>query len=425
MTERLPVARLAPGQVTPKLRRLCEDFVLAFWGALRVTRYHMTDNDAVLHALRQLRTLLNELFDLQFDVSLIYYADDFYVNEVRLRTSPALNESFSAFAAHLRARHISGVRFAWTPSLDGLARIVSLLKESQAGGTPMRVADIRRELARVGVGGIELTPYTGDEVVDLPQVDAITFVRQAYFRAIALAEDIQGRARARRPIEMRLITRMVQTFVDIAQTDDPTVRMFLVAITGIKNWRSYLANHAVNTCVLSVCFGSELGLNRDMLRELGAAAFMADIGNAYLPEDLFESEVALTEAQRKTLSEHPLRGLTAITGRQRLNRVMVAAALGSATHHRGSNGGGYPVGLSLPKGVNQHIIAICDRYDALTSPRPYRPEPFTRSAALVDLLGATSTGLHPVIARAFALWVRHLPACKVVMTAAGDFGVVR
>lgn len=423
MTERSPASRLAPGQVTPKLRKLCEELVLGLWGALRVTRYHTTDNVAVIQAVRHVRALLSELFELQFDVSLLHYADDFYVNEVRLRTSPALFDSFTGLAAHLRVRQISGIRFAWLPSLDALARIISLLKETQVGGTPMRVGDIRRELARVAVGGIELTPFTSDELLDLPPIDAISFVQQSFFRAVSLVEDLHERVRAQRPVEVRIATRMVQTFVDLAQSDDATVRMFLVALTSIKNWRGYLPNHAVNTAILAVAFGAELGLNRDMLRELGTAALLADLGNAALPAEWHEFTGPLSDDQRAIMEQHPLRGLAAITGRQRLNRVVVAAALGCAGHHRTTDGGGYPRGLVKPRGIYQPIVAICDRFDALTTSRPHRPHALSRTDAVVDLLGATSVELNPVIVRAFALWVRQLPAYRVVMTEAGEVGL--
>ena len=420
-----PHQPLPPGQVTGRLRKLCEDVVLAFWGALRVTRYHKADNEAVLNALRHLRDLFGELFALQFDVSILHYASDFYVNEVRLRTSPGLIESFSAFAGLLRERHISGLRFAWPPNLNALARLISLLTEVHAGDAPIRVGEIARELGRAGIRGIELTPFTGDELEDLPEVDPVTFVRQAYFRAVPLAQEVFERARARRPVALRQVTRAVQGFVDVALGDDATCRTLLILLTGVKNWHGYLPNHAVNTSVLSVAFGRELGLGREALRELGTAAFLADIGNALLPDDVLETDGPLTDAQRRAVAEHPLRGIVPITGWQHASRVVIETALASALHHRHLDGRGYPGGLLLPKGIYHPIIAVCDRYDALTTPRPYRKVPLTPAAALVELIAASGSALHPVVVRAFSLWIRSLPPARIVVAPGGDVGLLR
>ncbi len=414
---------LAPGQVTPRLRKLCEEVVLAFWGALRVTRYHKTDNEAVLNALRHLRALLGELFEAQIDVSILHYGGDFYVNEVRLRSTSALMETYNAFAVHLRDRRISGLRFAFQLNLDALSRLIALMSEVRSAGTPLRVHDIDRELNLAGIRGIELVPFIGDEYQDLPEVDAITFTRQAYFRAVHLAHETYARARERRPIELRRVTRVVQAFVDVVLGDDPTTRNLLVLFTRIKNWHGYLANHAVNTSVLAVAFGRELGLNREMLRELGTAAFLADLGSASVPAEILEAAAPLTLEQRQQLADHPLRGVTAISSRQRLSRLAIETALASGLHHRHLDGGGYPAGLPLPKGIYHHVIALCDRYDALTTPRPYRPEPLTPSAALVELIVLSGLALHPVVVRAFALWIRSLPEAKVVVTTGGEVGV--
>jgi two-component system, cell cycle response regulator len=73
-------------------------------------------------------------------------------------------------------------------------------------------------------------------------------------------------------------------------------------------------------------------------------------------------------------------------------RVLWAApALATASKlvrwsHERIDGAGYPDGLKgdeIPLGAR--IIAVCDAFDAMTTPRPYRPTPMSAEGALGEL----------------------------------------
>lgn len=414
---------LPPGEITPQLRQLAEETVLSLWAALRVTRYHATDNDAVLNALKHLRQVTERLFRLQFDVSVLYYGRDFYMNEVRVHATPTSYEHFEAFAELLSERQIGGIRFTRPPILNALARLVKLLTETGPDRIPYRVEQIAAQLERSGIHGIELTPIVVDEPEDLPEIDRGTFTRQAYFSAISTMRGLLDQAGAHRPLALTGATRVVQNLVDIVCEDAVEPRLLLVLLAQVKNHHGYLANHSVNRCVLAVAFARELGLEPPALRELGTAALLADVGCAQVPAGVLETASPLEGRARIAMTEHTLRGFVAVTAWQQLDRLMIKAALAATSHHRHVGAGGYPKGLPEHKGFFQHVVAICDRYDALTTPRPFRASALTRGAALYELATRSGTVLHPVVVKPFAHWIAGLPHGTVVVTDSGEIGL--
>jgi two-component system, cell cycle response regulator len=75
--------------------------------------------------------------------------------------------------------------------------------------------------------------------------------------------------------------------------------------------------------------------------------------------------------------------------------------------HERYDGGGFPDGLAgedIPLG--SRIIAVCDAYDAMTSPRPYR-DSLSSADATAELQGCAGTQFDPLVVDAFcAVWQR-------------------
>lgn len=89
------------------------------------------------------------------------------------------------------------------------------------------------------------------------------------------------------------------------------------------------------------------------------------------------------------LDHHPLAG-----------QVLLAYYLGDHTHpavvvardhHERRDGSGYPRGITDLAPVVE-LVAACDVYDALLSPRPYRPKPFDNRTALEELTTLAEQG---------------------------------
>ncbi len=403
-------------------RALAEELILGLNAAIRVVRYHSADNDASLSALNKLQGTLAKLFDHHFDVSVLFYAHDFYVNEVRVKPNASNFELFEGLADQLAERGVGSIDFHVVPTRDDIACVVTAMFGPDGSAETPKYAEIVDCLQAQEVTSIGLQPYIEAIPQDLPEIDKGEFVRQAYFRAIPLMQQLFVQASARRPLALKKATRVVQNFVDVLTDDNREHSDMLILLTRVKNYHGYLPNHAVNTSILSVAFGQAIGLGRNALRKLGLAAILADIGNAALPESTLQQSRSLHPGQIRAVRSHPIRGVALVTGYQQLSDLVVAAAMGCAEHHRGAKGG-YPQALRAPVGINAAIIAVCDRFDAMTTARPHRKEALPAAEALDELAREVGDGLDAAVVNAFCWWISSLSDGGVVHKENGDLEV--
>jgi len=150
--------------------------------------------------------------------------------------------------------------------------------------------------------------------------------------------------------------------------------------------------HSRKVAQLAVEIGEHLDLPGDALRRLAVAGLLHDIGKLQVPEAILRKPGPLTDDEYHTIQTHPQAGadLLAHLGSFDEEIPIVVA------HHERLDGHGYPNGLAgehIP--LEARILAICDVFDALTSPRPYR-EAWTRERALDLIVKETGTAFDPV-----------------------------
>jgi HD-GYP domain-containing protein (c-di-GMP phosphodiesterase class II) len=116
--------------------------------------------------------------------------------------------------------------------------------------------------------------------------------------------------------------------------------------------------------------GLALGYNEQKLKELAQSALLHEVGMFSVPSNIRDKRGALTPDETAQLHHHPIaafRYLENIRGVS--DRVLVAIY----QEHEAPNRSGYP---NQRPGHLLHdfakILAVCDAYDAMTSPRAHR-----------------------------------------------------
>lgn len=104
-----------------------------------------------------------------------------------------------------------------------------------------------------------------------------------------------------------------------------------------------------------------------------------DFGKICIPLEILKKDIALTREEGDYLKHHALAGNVFLA--YYLRDPHGIAARVARDHHERMNGRGYPRGV-LQKDPMVEIVAVRDVYDAMISPRPYRPVSYDNRGGL-------------------------------------------
>ncbi len=158
-----------------------------------------------------------------------------------------------------------------------------------------------------------------------------------------------------------------------------------------------LSTHISRVAEQSVAIAQELGLPEHEVTRIGLAAQLHDIGKTGIPESILNKPGPLNEEEWAFMRCHTLIGERIVAAAPSLANT---ATLVRSSHER-LDGNGYPdrlAGDDIPLG--SRIIAVCDTYDAMIAPRPYR-EPRSVADALRELQDCAGSQFDPDVVDAF------------------------
>lgn len=143
----------------------------------------------------------------------------------------------------------------------------------------------------------------------------------------------------------------------------------------------------------------DMGLPQERCQEILFAAPMHDVGKLGVPDAILNKPGPLTPEERVEMQKHTTIGAQILRGSE-TGVVKVAESI-AISHHEKWDGTGYPHGLSgaaIP--VEGRICAVADVFDALTSPRVYKP-PFPVEKAYSIIQKDAGTHFDPEAVAAF------------------------
>jgi putative nucleotidyltransferase with HDIG domain len=163
---------------------------------------------------------------------------------------------------------------------------------------------------------------------------------------------------------------------DIRISDEASLDRIAGAFADIVDTRTpRMGRHGRRVAEFAEQTGAELGLDASLSADLRRAALLHDIGKLLVPIAYLEKPSQLTEAERRVVDEH------ARTGAAILQRSRALASLGPlvVAHHQRLDGYGmFPAIDDEATAVAARVIAVCDRYEAMTAHRPYRNKALER-----------------------------------------------
>ena len=157
--------------------------------------------------------------------------------------------------------------------------------------------------------------------------------------------------------------------------------------------------HVLRMAKYSRLIGEFLELSSEFVQSLELAAPMHDIGKIGIPDRILLKSGSLTTEEYEIMKTHPAIGYEIL--RHSSSEVLRLGGDIALGHQERFDGSGYPGGLrgtDIP--LASRIVAVADVFDALNSPRPYKPAwPFDK--AYEYILSNSGTLFDPDCVRAF------------------------
>jgi putative two-component system response regulator len=271
------------------------------------------------------------------------------------------------------------------------------------GRDVLRTAEVSLCLCDLDLGaqsGLELAQEIGDLAPEVALVmmsgsDDVTAVEQslrcgAYdyllkpFRESELAIAVRNAFHRRRfELESRDLRRRLEEAVEsrkleLALSREETIQRLARAIEFRDTTTGQHVERMSEFCRM---LARRVGIAPDRAALIRTASLLHDIGKLGIPDRILAKPGRLADDEWDEMKRHTLLGHRLLSGSS--SELVELAATIALTHHERVDGSGYPSGFSgddIP--IEGRIAAVCDVFDALTSPRPYRERPFTVEEAM-------------------------------------------
>ena len=170
-----------------------------------------------------------------------------------------------------------------------------------------------------------------------------------------------------------------------------------VLLQALRERDSELGSHLHDVGDLAGAVGQHMRIPAEQLDELRLAGELHDIGKVAIPDAILTKAGPLDADEWAIVHQHTLIGERILSAAPALAQV---AKLVRSTHER-YDGTGYPEGKTADEiPLGSRIVAVCDAFDAMIGPRPYRLG-MSEEGALEELRRCAGTQFDPNVVEVF------------------------
>ncbi|SEQ96182.1 HD-GYP domain-containing protein [Giesbergeria anulus] len=215
------------------------------------------------------------------------------------------------------------------------------------------------------------------------------------------------------------IGKMAQAVQTICHKDVDSA----LAAPSVDTHVPYLVAHQMMGAVLTELIAQGKGLDATQRLPLLCAALTRDIGQIMLQPELDKHPGYLPDDVLTQMRQHPQRSAQLLEHAGVTDPVWLATV---RSHHERPDGKGYPAGLRGEElSLGAKILAVSDRYSAMTKMRPYRAQAHFPQNALKEIYLKKDTEVDEEIARILISKVGLLSPGTLVRLKSGEIAVVK
>ena len=388
--------------------QLADELLRRFASALRAAQFYSVHHPLVAQNVVAFAEALSHVFGNQQTVTFGVVASEFVVGDVPLiRASKALTDLIK----RLQRGGVERITIDRAVTADETHALIHALAALEANAAIGRDESPMPTMPHIQIGRIQV-----QQRVDAGTVDTAA-VRQLYGDATKLASELWDVTRD----EGRPDPEQARSVVDSLAQAAAQNRTALLALTALKEYDNYTFTHMVNVSILTMAQARALGIDGVVLRELGLAGLMHDIGKVRTPAEILNKSSALTQPEYEIIKRHVVDGAEILRSTPDIPPVVPIVAF---EHHLRIDGTGYPVG-AVRRDLNlaTQLCGIADVYDAMRSKRRYQ-QAMPTERILAVLKGNDGQQFDQQLVRRFVQIIGVYPVGNLVRLNTGETAVV-
>jgi HD-GYP domain-containing protein (c-di-GMP phosphodiesterase class II) len=153
-------------------------------------------------------------------------------------------------------------------------------------------------------------------------------------------------------------------------------------ISALEMKHPHFRGHGRRVTILSEGIAGRLRLPADEIEIIRTAAGLHDIGIIRVMDEVFDKKDNLSDSQWADIKRHPAVSSEILSTAEFLQQESAIVR----AHHERFDGKGYPDSLRGEDiSMGGRILAVADAFDAMNSPRSYRPLPLSQQFIIREL----------------------------------------
>jgi len=408
----------------PDFAKMGNNLVTKFHVLMRISRTYDSKNVALSQFVQESLKTINDFIDREGSFGVKIIRDDLYLNEQRLRYSVEGFTSFKYILTQWKKRFIGEVIFKEAVDEKALRTFIYTLVDLEEGREDNATL-FNEKMAQQGVSSIQVNPLESfegeDGVYTTREGDLGEVAKKIIFETIGTIKEVMTQIKGDQHTDVRKLKRLVQKTIHVIMEDES----ILLGLTTIKNYDEYTYNHSVNVSIFSLAIGRRLGFSKETLTELGMTGLFHDVGKSMVPKEILNKPAALDQTEWVLMKKHPLMGVETVLNLKQLGEVNPRMVIGIFDHHLKYDLSGYPRLFQKKKvSLFGRILQIADAYDAMTTPRVYKKNPYTLEETLAIMLKDSGSHFDPTLLKIFVALVGVYPIGSLVLLDTGELGIV-
>jgi HD-GYP domain-containing protein (c-di-GMP phosphodiesterase class II) len=407
---------------TNKQRALLGEKTLgAFHKLIQTAKIHQNNNQLLIKCIKEFSGVLSLWWAEDDELTIKLSHGRFLIQDEKLYFQRDNAKLIKEVYHFFECRELSGLRFhsdIMNSSSENILGFARLLNEASEKDNP---------LAWI-VDGIKNETFSWVKILQLPKTrphekefERKDMARKTYAYALTSVKEVAQKINSQKRAGVRKLKRIAQNMVDVLSEDESV----MLGISTMRDYDDYTYTHSVNVAILSLCMGKRIGLSRIPLSYLAICGLVHDLGKLNIPKGILNKPGKLTDEEFKEMKEHPIKSVSQIMKMQAPEDLKAKILLPPFEHHLKFDLSGYPqVQNKRSVSLFGRILAIADVFDALTSPRIYRPIAYSPDRVLATMLKGSGKDFDPILLKVFINILGVYPVGTLLKLDTGELGLV-